>query len=392
MPTEPSSSPRTLHLGVDLTDAGAHPGAWRATGPRAPQPFDVTRLLGLVATAERGLLDFVLFEDSFALQPHRGPVLQGRLDAALITARLAPRSEHIGLVATVDAIHTEPFHVSKAIQTVDHVSAGRAAWQVAWSTDPAVAAAFGRRSAPDVVDALAEAEEAIEVVGRLWDSWEDDAEIRDEETHRFVDRDKLHYVDFEGVHFSVKGPSITPRSPQGRPPVVVSADSPLSLDLAARRADVVRVRATHRDEARAVREQARESARAAGRDPDELLVLVDAVAVVGEDRRSAQERLDLLEELAGTTPGDAGALPEGVLTHVGTAVDLAELVAEWFDAGAADGFTLRPASLGTDLGAIVRGTVPELQARGLFRTSYPGETFRDTLGLPRPVSRYATSK
>jgi alkanesulfonate monooxygenase SsuD/methylene tetrahydromethanopterin reductase-like flavin-dependent oxidoreductase (luciferase family) len=351
------STPRTLHLGVDLTHGGAHAGGWRAQGPVAPRPFDAARLAGLVATAQHGLLDFLLFDDSVALRPQRGAALQGRLDAALVSARLAPRSAGIGLVATVDTTHTEPFHVSKAIATIDHVSGGRAAWQLGWSTDAASAAAFGRRPAPDEVDALREAEEAVEVVERLWDSWEDDAEIRDEATHRFVDRDKLHYVDFEGVHFAVKGPSITPRSPQGRPPVVVRADSPLSLDLAGRRADVVRV-------------------------------LVDLVTVVGQDRRSAQERLDLLEELG----GEQGGLPEGVLTHVGTAVDLADLLEDWFDAGAADGFTLRPASLDTDLRAIVGGTVPVLQADGVFRQEYPGTTLRDTLGLPRPASRYAAAQ
>jgi len=385
MPTSPT---RPLHLAVDLTDGGAHPGGWRAHGSVPPRPFDAARLAGLVATAERGLLDFVVFDDAFTLRPQRGAALQGRLDAALVSARLAPRSAGIGLVATVDTTHTEPFHVSKAIATVDHVSTGRAAWQVSWSTDAASAAAFGRRPAPDEVAALREAEEAVEVVERLWDSWEDDAEIRDEDTHRFVDRDKLHYVDFEGVHFAVKGPSITPRSPQGRPPIVVRAGSPLSLDLAGRRADVVRIQATQRDDARAAREEVREIARDAGRDPDALRVLVDLSTVVGQDRRSAQERLDLLEELG----GDRGGLREGALTHVGTAVDLADLIEDWFDAGAADGFVLRPASLDTDLRAIVGGTVPVLQADGVFRQAYAGTTLRDSLGLPRPASRYAAAQ
>ncbi|PJI93819.1 LLM class flavin-dependent oxidoreductase [Luteimicrobium subarcticum] len=386
---------RTLHLGVDLTDAGAHPGAWRAGGSRPPRPFDPARLVDLVATAATGLLDFALFEDSFALQPRRGASYQGRLDAALVAARLAPRSHGIALVPAVDVTHTEPFHVAKAIQTIDHVSEGRAAWQVAWSTSPETAAAFGRRTAPDVVEALTEAEDAIEVAGRLWDSWEDDAEIRDVATHRYVDRDKLHYVDFEGVRFAVKGPSITPRSPQGRPPVVVVVDSPLSLDLAARRADVARVRVEDVDEAVQVRRTLRDTATDAGRRPDELRVLVDVVTVVGEDLRSAQERLDLLTELA-AIDAEPGAAPvagpfDGSLTHVGTALDLADLVAAWSAAGAADGFTIRPASLATDLAAVVHGTVPALQARGLFRTAYPGTTFRDTLGLTRPASRYATT-
>src|SRR5690606_281588 len=138
--------------------------------------------------------------------------------------RPAPRSGGVGLVPTVTTTHTEPFHVSRAIATIDHVSAGRAGWQVGWSTTPAEAAAFGRKAAQDEPDAVAEADEAVEVVTRLWDSWEDDAEIRDVATGRFVDREKLHYVDHEGIRFAVKGPSITPRPPQGQPPVVVRAD------------------------------------------------------------------------------------------------------------------------------------------------------------------------
>ncbi|MGO1241169.1 MAG: LLM class flavin-dependent oxidoreductase [Cellulosimicrobium funkei] len=375
--------PRTLHQGVDLTDAGAHPAAWRTVGSQAQRLFDAKRLVELVATAQRGLLDLVTLDDAFTLQPGRNGSVRGRLDAALVASRLAPRSAGIGLVPTVTTTHTEPFHVSKAVATIDHVSSGRAGWQVGWSTTPAEAAAFGRKGAQDEPDAVAEADEAVEVVTRLWDSWEDDAEIRDVATGRFVDREKLHYVDHEGIRFAVKGPSITPRPPQGQPPVVVRASTPASLGLAARRGDVVRVRAATRDEAVALRAQVRDAAADAGRDPDGLRVLVDAYVVVGDTRASAQARLDLLEDLEGVS-WDTDSL-----THVGTARDLAATVEEWAHAGAADGFLLRPSSLSTDLDAIVDGVVPLLQGVGLFRTAYPGTTLRDTLGLPHPANRYA---
>jgi alkanesulfonate monooxygenase SsuD/methylene tetrahydromethanopterin reductase-like flavin-dependent oxidoreductase (luciferase family) len=164
---------------------------------------------------------------------------------------------------------------------------------------------------------------------------------------------------------------------------VVRADTPASLDLAARRADVVRVRAATRDEAIELRSQVRDAAASAGRDPDALRVLVDAYAVIGDTRASAQARLDLLEDLEGVS-WDTDSL-----THVGTARDLAVTVEEWAHAGAADGFLLRPSSLSTDLDAIVDGVVPLLQGAGLFRTAYPGTTLRDTLGLPLPANRYA---
>ena len=387
MPSSTPDSPtaRTLHLAVDLTDAGAHPAAWRTLGSQARQLFDADRLQDLVSTAQRGTVDLVLFDDAFSLQPGRRGGVQGRLDAALVAARLAPRSSGVGLVPTVTTTHTEPFHVSKALATIDHASHGRAGWQVAVSTGADEAAHVGRRDAPGVTEAWAEAAEAIDVVSRLWDSWEDDAEIRDVATGRFVDRDKLHYVDHDGVHFAVKGPSITPRPPQGHPVVVVRGDSDAALAVAAEHADVVRVRATTLDEARALREQVRSAAADHGRDPDEVIVLVDLYAVIGPDRASAQARLDLLEGLAGVS-WDTDSY-----THVGTDRDLAVTAEEWFLAGAADGFTVRPSSLQTDLVALVDGVVPLLRRAGIYRTEYPGTTLRDSLGLARPANRYAAA-
>ncbi|ACZ23359.1 flavin-dependent oxidoreductase, F420-dependent methylene-tetrahydromethanopterin reductase [Sanguibacter keddieii DSM 10542] len=383
--TPGSPTTRTLHLAVDLTDAGAHPAAWRTLGSQARQLFDADRLQDLVSTAQRGTVDLVLFDDAFSLQPGRRGGVQGRLDAALVAARLAPRSEGVGLVPTVTTTHTEPFHVSKALATIDHASHGRAGWQVAVSTGADDAAHVGRRQAPDVAAAWAEAAEAIDVVSRLWDSWEDDAEIRDVETGRFVDRDKLHYVDHDGVHFAVKGPSITPRPPQGHPVVVVRVDSDAALAVAAEHADVVRVRATTLEEARALREQVRSAAADHGRDPDDVIVLVDLYAVIGPDRASAQARLDLLEGLAGVS-WDTDSY-----THVGTDRDLAVTAEEWFLAGAADGFTVRPSSLQTDLVALVDGVVPLLRRAGIYRTEYTGTTLRDSLGLARPANRYAAA-
>lgn len=376
----------STHLGLDLSDAGAHPEAWRSTGSEPHRLFDPERLGQLVATAQRATLDYVLFDDSFALHTSRNTTLRGRLDAALVSARLAPRSAGIGLVATVDTTHTEPFHVAKAIQTIDHVSRGRAAWQVGWSTTDEVAAAFGRKPAQDEADAVAEADEAVDVVRKLWDSWEDDAEIRDVRTGRFVDREKIHRIDHDGVRFAVRGSSITPRSPQGQPPVVVRVGSSSSLALAAHRADVARIRPTDRGDAALQRAEVRAAAAAVGRDPDELRVVADLFVVLGGTEHAARERLALLDAL--TAPGRR--THEGA-AHVGTAADLAATIEDWTTTGAVDGFTLRPAALHTDVDGIADEVVPLLRAAGVFRESYPGATFRDTLGLTRPVSRYATA-
>ena len=246
----------------------------------------------LVQEAERGLLDFVTIEDSLAIQSARRGILdertdqvRGRLDAVLIAARIAPSTSAIGIVPVATTTHTEPFHVSKSIATLDYVSHGRAGLQARVSATALEAAPIRqtrhRRSAPtgasaspdgcSIADLFDEAADFVEVSRRLWDSWEDDAEIRDVATGRFIDRDKLHYIDFEGRWFSVKGPSITPRPPQGQPVVSVLAHVPLAFRLAARSADVVFTTPTDEASARSIVEhdsprEARSPARAAPED------------------------------------------------------------------------------------------------------------------------------
>ncbi|WP_396923594.1 LLM class flavin-dependent oxidoreductase, partial [Mycolicibacterium sp.] len=219
------SSNDHLHLAVALDGTGWHPAAWREPEARPTELLTPRYWTDLVLEAERGLLDFVTFEDGLTLQSDhpfrpddRTDRVRGRLDAVLIAARVAPRTHHIGLVPTAVATHTEPFHLSKAIATLDYVSSGRAGIRVQVTGRRDAAAHFGRREiAEGADDLMAEAADYVEVLRRLWDSWEDDAEIRDVATGRFIDREKLHYIDFAGKWFSVKGPSITPRPPQGQP-------------------------------------------------------------------------------------------------------------------------------------------------------------------------------
>src|SRR5882672_8082132 len=232
-----------IHLAVALDGAGWHPAAWRAPDARPDALFSAAYWLDLVREAERGFLDFVTIEDSLGLQstlPHRPDdrtdQVRGRLDAVLIAARVAPLTRHIGLVPTGIVTHTEPFHLAKAIATLDYVSTGRAGWQVQITARADDAAHFGRR---DTLTGLVdEAADYAEVVRRLWDSWEDDAEIRDAATGRFVDRNRLHYIDFVGRWFSVKGPSITPRPPQGQPVVAALGHASVPYRLIARSADI----------------------------------------------------------------------------------------------------------------------------------------------------------
>ncbi|GLZ06522.1 FMNH2-utilizing oxygenase [Actinomadura sp. NBRC 104412] len=391
-----------LHLAVALEGAGWHPAAWRDPAARPAGLFEASYWAELVAEAERGLLDFVTIEDALGLQSSRfeGPddrteVVRGRLDAVLLAARVAPLTSRIGLVPSTSVTHTEPFHVSIGIASLDFASGGRAGWRPQISARAADAAHFGRREFPALTldemrgprgrafaaELFAEASDAVEVVRRLWDSWEDDAEIRDAATGRFLDRDKLHYIDFEGPHFSVRGPSITPRPPQGQPLVAALAHDDLPFDFAARGADVVFVTPESHVEAAELVGRVRAAESAAGRTGEplkvfaELVVLLDAAPGAAAARRA---RLDGLTAIA----SDAAIF-------TGTPGELAELLLLWRGAGL-DGFRLRPGVLPYDLTQITRGLVPELQRRGAFRTEYTAGTLRGHLGLPRPASRYAT--
>ncbi|MGW9213388.1 LLM class flavin-dependent oxidoreductase [Embleya sp. NPDC055664] len=391
-----------LHLAVALDGAGWHPAAWREPDARADELFTARYWTDLVAEAEAGLLDFVTIEDALGLQStaydridDRTDQVRGRLDAVLIAARVAPSTRHIGLVPTATVTHTEPFHVSKAIATLDYVSLGRAGWRAQVSR-PVDNAHFGRREQPAftfadlgqpeavaaVAETFAEARDFIEVVRRLWDSWEDDAEIRDAATGRFIDRDKLHYIDFVGPRFRVRGPSIVPRPPQGQPLVTVLAHDTVPYRLGADAADVVYVTPRDHDHARAIVTEIRAEQRVAGRESETVHVFGDVVVVLDESTAAARERKARLDDL------DGAEYQSDAFVFTGTAAELADLLQDWQRAGLT-GYRLRPAALPHDLQAITQELVPELQRRGVFRTSYDAGSLRSRLGLPRPANRYA---
>ena len=401
----PAAAP--LHLAVALDGAGWHPAAWREPRARPTELLTARYWSDLVAEAEHGLLDFVTIEDSLSLQssqPFQGPddrtdQVRGRLDAVLIAARIAPLSRRIGLVPTAIATHTEPFHLSKAIATLDYVSGGRAGIRVQISGRPDENAHFGRRdfpplptdeagfAAPEFQQAITErfdeAADYVEVLRRLWDSWEDDAEIRDTATGRFVDRKKLHYIDFQGEYFSVKGPSITPRPPQGQPLVTALGHMSVPYRLIARATDVGYVTPRDAAHAREITAEIRAEQAAAGRAGETLHVFGDLVVFLDDDAAAAEGRKARLDQIAGAElRGDARIF-------TGTAAQLADLLLELQQAGLT-GFRLRPGALPDDLEQITRRLVPELQRRGAFRLGYEADTLRGLLGLPRPENRYAT--
>ncbi|WP_411102517.1 LLM class flavin-dependent oxidoreductase [Streptomyces sp. cmx-4-9] len=374
-----------LHLAVALDGAGRHPAAWREPGARPGELFTARLWADAVVEAEAGLLDFVTFEDSFTGPDGRTDLVRGRLDAVLTAARVAPLTRRIGLVPGVTATHTEPFHVSKAIATLDHVSRGRAGLCVRVTRRTDEGRHFGRRPAPlPVEEAYQEAVDHVEVVRRLWDSWDDDAEIRDVATGRFVDRDRLHPIDFEGRHFRIRGPSITPRPPQGQPLVAARADGAAAGGHVVRSADLGFLAAHDTEGVRAAVTELRQARGPAA--PGPLHLFGEFTVFLDEDGPAAAARRDRLDARALQVPYSAGTA-----VFTGTSGQLADLLQEWRGVGLS-GFRLHPGVTAQDLPAITRTLVPELQRRRLFRRAYEADTLRGLLGLDRPAGRYAAAR
>jgi alkanesulfonate monooxygenase SsuD/methylene tetrahydromethanopterin reductase-like flavin-dependent oxidoreductase (luciferase family) len=412
-----------LPLAVALDGTGWHPAAWEVgrgrpggrSGPvgrgntvgearREPdaRPHDLFTAgywASLAREAEAGQLDFLTIEDSLGLRGGTKPgtpgTVQGRLDAVLLAARIAPLTTHIGLIPAVITTHTEPFHASTAIATLDFISEGRAGWRPRVSVTAADARLFGRRDFPEfalkyrdkpgikqhIADLFDEAADYVEVVRRLWDSWEDDAVIRDIPTGRFIDRDKLHYIDFEGKWFSVRGPSITPRPPQGQPVVAALAHAGVPYRFAARCADLVFVTPRDAGHAAEILADVRTAEDSAERIGPPLQIFADLTVFIDGEPGAAAARRARLDDAAGAPYKSDTAIVAG------TPAELADLLLEWRAAGL-DGFRLRPGTLPHDLEQITRGLVPELRRRRVFRSSYAESSLRERLGLPRPVNRY----
>lgn len=395
-----------LHTALALDGVGWHPAAWRRDADNARRLHHADYWLSLAQLAERGHLDLLTIDDTLALQSEsygtpvpRTDRVRGRIDAVLLASRIAPLTSHIGLVPTVVTTHTEPFHVAKAIATLDFVSSGRAGVRLKVGVSRHEARLVGRREPPEVtldrlddpdvkkavVDAFNEAADAAEVLHRLWDSWEDDAEIRDVPTGRFVDRDKLHYIDFSGEWFSVKGPLTVPRPPQGQPIISVLGHGADPYRLGALGSDIVYVTPRDAEHALGIVDEIRWIEESVHRIAPRTRVLGDVLVVLGDTEHEARTRLAELDELAGEP------LRSDALVFAGTADQLADLVGGWSAAGF-DGIRFRPATNAEDLPRLVQDVVPELQRRGLQREGYAGTTLRENLGLARPSSRYAVKE
>jgi alkanesulfonate monooxygenase SsuD/methylene tetrahydromethanopterin reductase-like flavin-dependent oxidoreductase (luciferase family) len=364
-----------LILSASITGRGHHPGVatWSA------QALTVAHFRHLVQTAEGGLLDFVFLHDERALPD---TAVAGRLDALSVLSRLAPETTRIGLAVSVPTTYSEPFNVSRAVATLDFVSGGRAAWNATSTATDVEAQNFGKTAAPDADERRSRAEEFIEVSRKLWDSWEDDAVITDRARGLYLDPAKLHHINHFGPHFQIRGPQITYRPPQGHP-VIVQVDmgdpgTPLSAALA----DVLILHHNTRAEAQRAYREHQAQAAAAGRT---LRILQSVLPILAETEALARARAAVWDAAVPPRTGDQPHAQR----FVGTPAQLADLLEEWFEAHAVDGFHLLPAVLPDGLEELTRDLVPEVQRRGLFRREYSGRTLREHLRLPRPHSQYA---
>ncbi len=365
MPASPTPSKRPAVLGIELDGDGAHPAAWRFAAHEPGSLLSGRRIRETVQAADIAGFHFATFRDSRTTDAATEGIV-GRIDAVQRAAFAAPLTRSIGLVPEAGVLYTEPFHVATQLASLDYSSNGRAGWLLNAENSTQEPRSVGRGTIAQA-DVQSEAADVVESSRRLWDSWEDDAVIRDAATGRYLDGDKLHYADFEGSRFSVKGPSIIPRPLQGQVPVF----APASL-FPAVEADVALVSAATPEALAAAVATARNAG--APRALVELDVVLDA-----RGRRAA----DRLAELDAHRPWTGGA------RYVGDAAGLADLLAALFQDG--DGVRIGPAVLDTDLPELAAVVLPALRRAGLLAAPSPGSTLRESFGLPRPANRYAAA-
>lgn len=434
-----------LHLNAFLMSVGHHEAAWRFPASNLTASWDVRHFQHLARVAERGRFDSVFFADGPALQgdPRYRPV--GRLEPTTLLAALAGVTEHIGLIATASTTYDEPYNLARRFATIDHISGGRAGWNIVTTAGKDAARNFGLDDVPAHRDRYERAAEFLEVALRLWDSWEDDFLVGDKESGRYADGDRIHTIDHIGRFFRVRGPLNVPRPPQGHPVLVQAGSSTDGREFAARYAEAVFTAQQTLEEGQAFYADLKARVAAAGRDPDLVKILPGIVPVLGRteaeaaDRAHELERLQIpeyglrqLANLTGIQLTEADLdkpLPEqkvdvsqvqgaqsrfalvtdlarrenltvrqllgrlgggrGHRTVSGTPERIADTIEEWYRSGAADGFNVMPPLLPSGLEEFVDQVVPILQRRGLFRTHYTSTTLRDHYGLPRPANRFA---
>ncbi|EIK98447.1 xenobiotic compound monooxygenase A subunit [Pseudomonas sp. M47T1] len=440
-----SQAPRQLKLGAFLMATGHHVAAWRHPDVPANAGLDFKHYKRLAQVAERARFDTLFVADSVAAATGDIASRMARSDhfePLTLLSALSAVTEHIGLISTVTTSYNEPYHVARKFSSLDHLSGGRAGWNLVTSDAAAEAQNFGRDEHIGHADRYSRAREFYQVVTGLWDSWADDAFTRDKAGGQYYDPAKLHVLNHVGEHFRVKGPLNVARSPQGRPVIVQAGSSETGRELAAQTAEVVFTAQTSLANAQAFYADLKGRLAKFGRSDDSLKIMPGVFVVVGDTEAQAREKFEAFQALVEPEVGVAllgrmlgnfdlsgypldGPLPELPLTDsgqqsrqklltelagqenlslaelgrkiaggrghyslIGTAVQIVDQLQEWFEQGAADGFNVLVPHLPGGLEDFADYVVPELQRRGLFRTEYEGTTLRENLGLERPANRF----
>ncbi|ROS75442.1 LLM class flavin-dependent oxidoreductase [Cellulomonas sp. PhB143] len=433
----------SLHLNLFIYPSGHHAAAWRHPSTRPERLFDAEYYVELAQRAEAARFDSVFFADWPALgSPEHTSA--GTLDPILTLAAIASRTERVGLVATASTTYGDPYTLARSFASLDHLSNGRAGWNVVTTSAPDAAGNFGLAAHPDPEVRYARADEVLTAVTRLWDSWDEDAILLDRESGRYADPARIHPAAFVGEHVRVAGALTVPRTPQGRPVLVQAGASNTGRAFAARWAEAIFTAHQRIEDAQAFYADVKRSVLREGRDPARVAILPGISPVIGsteEEARSLEKEIDDLVVLGAAAAqlgsfhvdlgsldlddpvpleafADAGTVTDnrasrlqvvadivrrerptvrellrrlaGARGHrvvVGTPVQVADTIEEWFRSGAADGFNVMPPLLPSGFEVFADEVVPILQRRGLFRTEYEGSTLREHLGLEVPDAR-----
>jgi FMN-dependent oxidoreductase (nitrilotriacetate monooxygenase family) len=419
---------------VFVLGTGNHSAGWRYEGA-ATSNNDLAVIQEIARQAERGTFDLVFVSDGLVMDPGDHPSFLCRFEPTTLISVLSASTTHIGLGATVSTSFGEPYHVARTFASIDHLSKGRAAWNVVTSSAGRAALNFSREEHMEHDLRYEVAQEFVDVVKGLWDCWEDGAVVADKATGVYLDRTKVRPLDHRGRFFQVKGPINTARSPQGHPVIIQAGGSEAGLELAARTADVVFSVVQDLSSAKAAYRALKTRMARYGRTPDQIAVLPGVMPIIGSTEAEARDKLSRLQSWL--TPTNAltlvtsrlgydvtgfpldGPVPEpppGEGSHAfsrvlyeharrehmtlrdlynltaaarghwvlcGTPKRIADTLEEWFVEEAADGFNVLPPYFPGALVDFVDLVVPELRARGLFRREYAGTTLRDHFGLPR---------
>ena len=435
---------RQMHLGAFLPAPGHHVAAWRHPHTPPNGGLEFAHYKSVVRTAERGTFDLIFLSDGVGIRTHYkdedelsrwGRIVQ--FEPITLLSALSVATERIGLAATVSTTYNEPFHVARKFASLDHLSGGRAGWNVVTSVTDAEARNFNLDHQPDHASRYQRAREFMKVVTGLWDSWEDDAFLFDKASGRYFDPHKLHILEHRGEHFKVRGPLNVARCPQGYPVIIQAGSSEDGQDFAATWAEVIFTAHQTLPQAQKFYRGIKDQVVNHGRSPDAAKVLPGVFPVVGRTRVEAEDKYAALQALVDPVVGLGmltsqlgdvdlsgydldGPLPElpetqgstsrqrlvveqarregltirqlylsvaGARGHrflLGTPTSIADELEEWFVSEGCDGYNVMPPCLPDSLDDFVDLVIPELRRRGLFRTEYQGATLRDHLGLPRP--------